>query len=520
MTIYHEGKSGVNVKRLVQNIADQYPFEPQKASIIELVANSLDAKATLIEINFDVNNGVLEFIDDGLGMDRGQFFEYHDFAASTKERGSGIGFAGQGAKLALNFCNKVVTETWSATYKGSSEWQLKGSDAPYRISDAALFGLNHFGTKVTLCLNEKSRNFYSTEQIIQILKEHFYPLIDVNLVKFYTGERFEGSIHQLALLPKSKPIYEKGLRFLVNGKQIAEKPVYDLLESQKGFSIKLSGKPVTFGFWGIAKDELPEIYQGVAICVFGKVVDRTWFKKEPREKQKITGWIEAPYLVEAVTTDKCRFQRGNPTWDKFFRKAQVEFSGWLEQVGLMEQSVTRKDDFANLEKEINSILKGMPELTFFGGKTQRSVSIPDLDGEQRELGEGTQKVEGTRGGSTEGAGVSVYPGDESGEAPTIEQGIGALASSHTRTIRGGRIRIAYDERPDKEEEAWFDGETVTINGAHPAHLRAQREKSVQYHVVKVVALSLIGFNLEKEPESSYQKAFELLQRFFRLWGEK
>ena len=40
MKEYYEGKSGVNVKRLVQNIADQYPFEPQIAAIVELVANA------------------------------------------------------------------------------------------------------------------------------------------------------------------------------------------------------------------------------------------------------------------------------------------------------------------------------------------------------------------------------------------------------------------------------------------------------------------------------------------------
>ena len=91
MTTY-EGKSGVNVKRLVQNIADQYPFEPQKASLIELIANSLDAKAAVIEINSSEGKGILEVVDDGIGMDKREFLEYHDFAATTKERGKGIGF--------------------------------------------------------------------------------------------------------------------------------------------------------------------------------------------------------------------------------------------------------------------------------------------------------------------------------------------------------------------------------------------------------------------------------------------
>ena len=106
MSNHYEGKSGVNVKRLVQNIADQYPFKPQIATVVELVANSLDAKASLIEIVLNKEEGILSVKDNGLGMDKKRFREYHDFAASAKTRGKGIGFAGQGAKLALNFCKK------------------------------------------------------------------------------------------------------------------------------------------------------------------------------------------------------------------------------------------------------------------------------------------------------------------------------------------------------------------------------------------------------------------------------
>ncbi len=47
------------------------------------------------------------------------------------------------------------------------------------------------------------------------------------------------------------------------------------------------------------------------IWTYGKVIERTYFKKEPKEKEKIIGGIEAPYLIEAITTDKCRFQKGN-----------------------------------------------------------------------------------------------------------------------------------------------------------------------------------------------------------------
>jgi hypothetical protein len=518
----YEGKSEVKIGHLIRVvIPQQYHFKPQIASLIELIANSLDANPSVIEINFDRNKGLLEVGDNGSGMDESDFKEYHNIAATTKGKGDAIGFAGQGAKLALNFCSKVVTETWSKSYRGYSEWQLKGDDAPYRIYHNKGLGLNHLGTKVTLYLDDESRNFYTQELIEQILKEHYFPLLDDMLLKSYTGESPVLGDEESTSLKIYRPRYKKGLKFFVNGEAIAEQPIQDMLESQKKISVTAYGKPKARGFFGLAKDGLPEVLQGVAICTYGKVIERTWFKKEPREKQKIGGCIEAPYLIKdgAVTTDKCGFQRGNKSWEGLFRKAQTEFAKWLEEIGLSQRLLERKADFSGLEREINSILKNLPELTFFGARTQRDVAIRDEKGEPRELGDGTQKVNGTKGGGTEGGGVSVHPGAELGRAPTGKLGSGTTATNHQRTIRGG-VRISTDERPDLKEEAWFDGETVFINKLHPAYSKAERRGFLDYHFVKSIALSLIKFNLDKDPEPSYQKAFELSQRFFRLWGEQ
>ncbi|MGC8903493.1 MAG: ATP-binding protein [Fervidobacterium sp.] len=501
MSAFLEGKSGVNVKRLVQNIADQYPFEPQIAAIVELVANALDAKASQIQIKFDKDTGVLEVTDNGIGMDKRQFKEYHDFAASTKERGKGIGFAGQGAKLALNFCKKVITETWSVNYRGYSEWYLKGNDAPYRIFDNELLTLNEFGTKVALLLENASIDLYTEELIRDAIIEHYFPLIDCKLREAY------------------KVFYKDGIKILINDREIKLEPsIEDFLESRKDIIIRLNRQPNALGLIGIIRENVNSVWPGVMICTYGKVVERTHFKKEPKEKDKIIGWIEAPYLIEAVTTDKCRFQKGNKVWEGFFRKAQKEFSDWIEKIGLIERPARRELDYANLEKEINSILKNLPELSFFGTTIRRDVAIPDKDGEQMETAEGTQRVKGTLGGETSGEGVAIHPGEEPGEAPTLEKGEGISSAIKPRTIRGG-IRITEDERPDLDKEAWFDGETVTINKSHPAYIKARANGLLNYHILKSVVLSLIEFNLEKEPEPTYQKVFELQQKFFKRWGE-
>ncbi len=527
-----KGKSDFDIRHYVQSILPlQYGHaEPQIASFMELIANALDASridlypslrdavASKIEISIDDGEGILEVTDYGIGMDKDQLVKYHNFIASTKKTGKEIGFAGQGAKLALNFCSRVVTETWSRSYKGYSEWQLKGDEAPWEITDDRVLQLDHRGTKVSLYLDSESKSFYTEELIKGILTEHYLPLLDPVLLKVYTGETpvLEDDRSTLRVY---KPIYDKGLKFILNGEVIAKEPIQNMLTRQDEVSVSVYRSPKARGFFGLAKNIAPEVLQGIAISTYGKIIDRTWFRKEPHERQRISGWIEAPYLIEAVTTDKCRFQIGNKTWEGFFRKAQAEFSKWLDEIGLSEKPVERKPDFSNLEIEINSILRSLPELTFFGTRTQRDVAIPDETGEPRELGEGTQKVRGTKGGETEGEGISVYPGDESGQAPTLKPGADLSATPHQRTIRGG-VQIFPVWREDMEKEAWFDGEgTISLNEAHPAYQRAKKERLDKYHLLKSAVLSLIEYKLQKD-ELSYQEAFDLSQRFFRLWGEQ
>jgi len=502
-------------KWIKQNIVTQYPFEPERASVIELIANSLDAKASVIEIN--IKEGVLETIDDGTGMDKEMFIHYHNLT-SPKKRGEGIGFVGQGAKLALTFCSKVVTQTQCKSYKGYSEWQLKDDKAPYKIHHHEILDLKHQGTKVTFYLRRGTMNFYTEKCIAEILEEHYYPLLDKKLMEIYSG-KVPLLKDERKALKKYYPLYPKGVKFFINGKEVIKRPLQDGAKNMKQVSITVYKNPKARGFFGLAKDGIAESLQGIAVCTYGKVIKRTWFKKEPRNKEKIVGWIEAPYLIEAVTTDKCRFQRGNKKWEGFFRKVQIEFSKWLEEIGALEPPKRLELGFSDIEKEINSILKKLPEFSFFGSRVKRDVAIPKEAGEPRKLGEGVQKVPGTKGGETEGEGVRVSPGPEEGKAPTIESGLGPRAEVKPRTVRGG-IRMSLEEKPDMEKEAHFDGEVVTINKSHPAYRRADKDGLLNYHILKAAVLSLVEFNLDKSPEPSWQEAFKLQQRFFRLWGER
>jgi len=489
------GKSGVNIPRLVRNIADQYSFAPEHAAIIELVANALDAGASRIDINLRPEEGTLEVTDNGHGMGEKEFREFHDFASSTKTRGSGIGFAGLGAKLALNFCSKIVTETRSSSFWGTTEWRLEGDEAPYYSIDQK--SLKHEGTTVKLYLDKKSRNYYNVDLIRQILYEHYFPLVDDELRTAYR-----------------KDVYKNNLTIFVNGKEVVEDSfLKNCVGSPHKFYITVYRKPKAYGIFVLLEEEKSNVLEGVAVCCWGKVIERTFFKKEPRDKKRIVGWIEAPYLIKAVTTDKCRFQKGNKLWEGFFRKAQKEFADWLDKVGLIERVGQKERGQMELEHELNKIIKQLPELTYFSSHIRQPVVE---GGDEQILRREAQPpsntaMEGQRAATT-------APRDESDKAHYRLLGGDYKTNERTRTIKGG-IRLAFEDRMDIPKESWFDGETVTINKVHAAYLRAEREKLLNYHILKCAAMSILEFNMEREPEPSYKKIFETSEKFFRLWGQ-
>ncbi len=63
-------ESSVNYQNLVRDLAEMYPFEVAEVVVVELVANSLDAKATNISVDYDASNGILIVADNGAGMRR------------------------------------------------------------------------------------------------------------------------------------------------------------------------------------------------------------------------------------------------------------------------------------------------------------------------------------------------------------------------------------------------------------------------------------------------------------------
>ena len=109
----------VNLKHLLEDNRDSYPFPLEEAIVTELIGNALDSGAARIEFTPDRQQNSLTFVDNRGGMLPQQLEQYHNIAATTKTRGKGIGFAGLGAKLAL-LIGEVVTETKTCRYHAAT----------------------------------------------------------------------------------------------------------------------------------------------------------------------------------------------------------------------------------------------------------------------------------------------------------------------------------------------------------------------------------------------------------------
>src|SRR3990172_8818015 len=163
-------RSTVNFQNLIRDLAEMYPFEVSEVVLVELVANSLDAGATRIAIDFDPHNNRLIVDDDGRGMTASEFDQYHDFAAGLKVRGTGIGFAGVGAKVSFNIADRVVTETRSEQFFGGSNWYLQ-SNKKLVWEDLQPSQLHGNGTRVEVRFREDVSPSYSNKQdLIKLLR--------------------------------------------------------------------------------------------------------------------------------------------------------------------------------------------------------------------------------------------------------------------------------------------------------------------------------------------------------------
>lgn len=504
-------ESSVNFQNLIRDLADMYPFETPEVVFVELVANSLDAKPTAISIDFDSAARILTVADNGEGMTASQFEQYHDFAAGLKTRGTGIGFAGVGAKISFNVADRVLTETRSKSFAGGSNWFLH-SKKKLLWEDVPPTDLAGHGTRVQVQFRgDTSMPFASSEDIVRLLHRHYLPLLDVDFLALYGGWGF----------------YSSDIRFTVNGQVLDPTNVVAQYSLDKvvTFAPTRRGNKVGYGVLGLAPIEYPVAPDvcGVLLCTHGKVIKGDLFNQFPGPLgPNILGMVEVPGLVDFLTTSKTDFMRRGKMreFESLYDPVRQEFKSWLKTLGVQPLEVGEANEASALERELKKILSDVPELSdFFGFRARKTVLS------QSDAGQTTARTEeGVEATFPVGEGdktpsqlpAPLDAGEFPGEALVRDEMAGSVQA--TPISRKGRQgpKISFFEAPSRQDLAWVDGNNVVINIAHPSYAKVRSNLTARrLHNLFAIASAIQRF-LTTEGDA---KADMFIDRLMSAWGK-
>ncbi|MFA5628786.1 MAG: ATP-binding protein [Dehalococcoidales bacterium] len=502
-------ESSVNFENLIKDLADMYPYDVGIVVLVELLANALDSKANSIEVEYNSKEKSLTVIDNGTGMTKESFAQYHDFAAGLKTRGSGIGFAGVGAKISFNIANQVITETRSKSFSGGSNWYFN-TEKKLIWEDIPSPNNLKYGTKVKVIFREEVNiPFNNHTDIVTLIQQHYLPLIDLNFLPLYEKLDF----------------YKKELRFIVNKKEISEfnfKTEFDLSDIHEFYPTSKGGK-IGYGILGISSKEYPmgENQCGVLLCTHGKVIKSDLFNQFPGDLgPKIVGVVEIPDLINFLTSSKTDFMRRgkHKEFETLYNPIRQEFKSWLKKLGIKSSEIPPDDEAIKLEKEIKKLIDEIPELSeFFGMPLQKEVLQEQKDGQvDAGLQSGVEQTFPSGTGKINTKNPILGPGDASGEA--LVENAGAKdkkAGPISRTSKRGP-RISFYESPEREELSWVDGYNIVINSGNPAYKRASTNSQVKRtHCMYAIANAMQKFLFVGDTND-----LSFVDKLISVWGRK
>lgn len=502
-------ESGINFENLIRDLADMYPFDVGTVILVELVANSLDSKATNIFINFDPRTKVLVVADNGTGMTSSDFDQYHDFAAGLKTRGMGIGFAGVGAKISFNIATRVITETCSESFAGGSNWYIE-SKKKLIWEDIQPTRLRGKGTRVEVMFKQDiTLPFSDKESIVLLLRQHYLPLLDRKFLTLYDQLKY----------------YRGDLRFIVNGQRIEpSETISDYsLERVREFYPISANKRMGYGIFGLAPSEYPlgESLCGVLLCTRGKVIKADLFNQFPSDiGPRILGLVEIPDFVHFLTSAKTDFIRRlkYKEFEKLYGPIRQEFKTWLSELGIQSSEISASDEALKLERELKKLVDDIPELgEFFGFRGAKNILQQQSGGPIPAASQEGTEVTFPIGEGEAGGGEGLLDvGEGSGEALTEDQDEGNIpAKPIGRTGRRGP-KVTFNEAPSRVDLAWIDGNNVVINSGHPAYIKVSSNATTKrLHCIFTIASAVQKFLFSGQTQD-----LMFSDRMMAAWGKK
>lgn len=461
--------SNANWRKILDNFRQAYQFKsPEELLPSELIANEADAGATriLIDIEGDCPK-TIRVTGNGAGMTRKTFNDYHDLGSLAKHKGDTIGWAGVGAKLYIDKCDSIYTETRSKEFYGASVWSFPRKEkAPiYKMVQPRGLLPTRLGTVVEIVVSDRRACNRLTEEMIRWAILHNY---------------------NYAMQPFGKLVID------LNGHRIQTFNPKNEADEVHPFEVKLKSGAVASGVFALLKDDVLPGFELISLVVHGKTVGEQYdFKQFARIKEstRIAGFARCDELIHIITTSKDNFNRRTSEWKDFENKVGKEFAKWLDKIGYLQKIETDKDlqKMANeIRDQLNEVLKmdSIRELNLdlFQKMTRRLSTIPNPEGDILSTeAEGQQRIDGNLGEGGDSSG-NPLPGELPGQSNKPDPNGDINAKNRERRGRGG-IEIAYQRFPDKPERAWPDPglSAIVINTENPAFKVAKEMNHEGYY---------------------------------------
>ncbi len=513
----------VNLKHLLEDLRDAYASPVEEVIVTELIANALDGGASRIRLETDVLARTFRCIDNGNGMNRVALRSYHNIAASTKERGAGIGFAGVGAKLSLLVAEKVVTESRGKHgAQGAAEWFLKNTfRAPWKFVPFSGVVEDGKGTAVTIVLAHDTNTLLDSDFLIKTVQRHFYPLVSQHeaMVKILNG------------------LYRKPVEIIVNGKKICVEP---LASNVRSFFVHLGKSRKSVGGGFIERSEMDENFWhrlfghdavrsgdfGLRISTYGKVIKGgwEWLGLAPKHPELLSGVVEVPMLSEILTTNKSDFLSDPASLKKYYevRKAvQRAVLPVLRDLGEIEEKkgeTKTPSSFKPLTQDIEGALSLMadafPELEALVGEHWRRRLASEGKGGKRQARGQVEKVsDGLEETSVESDKDLLISTNRVQRGENLQED---ASGEREKRVRQPGMEIVFEAFSQESERTLLGKlveEKVIINTAHPAWLRVQSLGQEPYHVLLTVALTLGEYLQSPQGMSAF------VSDFLKAWSE-
>ncbi|MEM3488772.1 MAG: ATP-binding protein [Nitrososphaerota archaeon] len=541
-------ESKVNIRKMIRTQRESYQVpegEEWRITISELIANSLDSKATYIKIKFNEDyplHFTISCEDDGIGMNRENFQKYHDIYTITKSRESGtIGFAGIGAKLTIDLCERVITETKSNQEKYYySNWFLpedkektgknrKDMDKCPQCGEVINSDMPHYH----IFAEDQPREMGTHEgTYVKVVGLRTSNLTEKSLSDYIIGE------YQYSMILKKVKIF-------LNGKEL--KPIVPINEDNE-FEIENIRRYRTNGKFRFEelkflehfnfvrdsyKQKISENYDeeaqsGIDIVVYGKRIVREKFnidfKTKAADSQYVYGYIECDQLIDIVDPSKDSFNRKSSLWKFFSAKVELELESWLRNIGKFDESYW-KIESTTLNKDVEKfidVLQKFPTLldnlfsarlprqnrgtgTEGTGKGEKEVLnvFDPTGGKTGNIADQGTYAYGTHGGGGVSNGPSVPADDEGPEKGVNQDSQGNISISEKKyTPRAPRLSVYIIEEPTKHYAVTFDSSrfALVVNSAHPG-FKYSKAKGINANNLYII-MSILDYLINENDELS------------------